>query len=115
LTSVEEAMKLAESDIPWAALASYLNTLMIPGKAVLAHTQKPGFLFPQNGPGRPLPEDYAIRGQIWAQWYYPDNWFEKDGKPKVDEEERSFDLPSMAEPRLERILYLAFRIASFKK
>ncbi|KAI9732205.1 MAG: hypothetical protein M1834_004302 [Cirrosporium novae-zelandiae] len=115
LASVEEAMKLIESDIPWNTLASFLNTLIVPGKAILARAQKPGFPLPQNEPGRPLPEDYAIRGQIWAQWYYPDDWFEKDGKPKVDEEERSFDLPSMAEPRLERILHLAFRIASFKK
>ncbi|KAI9736715.1 MAG: hypothetical protein M1834_000919 [Cirrosporium novae-zelandiae] len=103
LTLVEKAMKLIESYIPWDALASYLNTLLISEEAVFTRVQKLDSLFPQSE--GPLPEDYIIRGQIWAQWYFPDNWFDKNGKRQTEE----------TESRLERIMYLAFRIASFKK
>jgi hypothetical protein len=60
--------------------------------------------------GRPLPEDFAIRGQIWSQDYFPDGWFEN---AMVDDEERSLSSVNGC-TRAERILWLGVRIASVR-
>ncbi|KAI9732146.1 MAG: hypothetical protein M1834_004242 [Cirrosporium novae-zelandiae] len=103
LASVDEAMKLVESDIPWKALAEYLN--------MLAGSKGDTLLYDQS---RPLPEDYVIRGQIWSVKNYPNDWFETNERPKLDEE-RSLDLPPMKVSRIARILTLSFDLASFGK
>ncbi|KAF7549093.1 hypothetical protein G7Z17_g6627 [Cylindrodendrum hubeiense] len=57
---------------------------------------------------RPLPEDYAMRGLIHAEDYYPKKWFINE---KIDEDEKYFELASMVDQRKERILYLGYKIA----
>ncbi len=63
-----------------------------------------GFPKTSDGVDRPLPEDFALRGQLYSQNYFPGNWFQVI-------EERALELSSMAAPRLERILWLGIRIA----
>ncbi|KAH6980507.1 hypothetical protein EDB80DRAFT_825953 [Ilyonectria destructans] len=58
---------------------------------------------------RPLPEDYAMRGLIYVNDYYPKEWFTNE---KIDEDERYFELASMVDQRKERILYLGYKIAA---
>jgi hypothetical protein len=67
------------------------------------------FPVPDKGVGRPLPEDYNLRGFDWAERYFPARWFE-DGQ--VDNEERTQELPSMTNIRRERILWLAIRVCA---
>jgi hypothetical protein len=55
----------------------------------------------------PLPEDYLIRGLIWAEEYLPEDWFNK----KQDEEDRYLELPSTARIRSERVLRLGYRLS----
>lgn len=55
----------------------------------------------------PLPEDYHIRGLIWAGEYLPGGWFNK----KRDEDERYFELPSTARSRSERVLRLGHQLS----
>ena len=102
-----------ERDIPWHTICLFLNT-----EAANCHSTRSIFDedFPQSSDEnggkekpRPLPEDFALRGQIYSQWYFPTTWFTNMA---VDDDERTLELPSMVTPRIERILWLGHRIAS---
>ena len=56
-----------------------------------------------------MPEDFVLRGQLWTDGYFPDNWF-TDGR--IDDEERALELPSFRASRLERVLWIAQKISS---
>jgi len=58
---------------------------------------------------RPFTEDFAMRGLLWADGYYPEKWFAND---KIDDEEKYLEVASMTDDRKERILWLACRLAS---
>jgi len=62
-----------------------------------------------NGSLWQLPEDFVMRGLIWAQSYFPSNLF--NGQ-LVDEDKRHLELPSHAAPRAERCLWLGVQLAS---
>ena len=108
LTVVDKAMRYVERDVPWSQLCSFLNNLARP-ETLTAKVLVDAFPQPEAG-GTPLPEDFAIRGQVYSQWYFPDGWFK--AALVDDEEERTQDPPSMIAPRIERILWLGMRIAS---
>ncbi len=59
----------------------------------------------------PLFEDFAVRGQVYTPKDYPKTSFSDGG---VDDEEQSLELPSMNEPRVERILWLGQRLADVR-
>ncbi len=105
---VEEAIKYVERDVPWPDICHFLNTLAKPD-AMTPRVWGDGFPKPNDSVGRPLPEDFILRGQLYSQTYFPKNWFQE---ATVDDEERTLELPSMAAPRVERILWLGIRIAS---
>ena len=109
LVSVEQAMKCIEKFVPWIGICSFLNSLSTPSRAVDPNFRSKDFPEPEEGPGRPLPEDFVMRGQLYSQWYFPETWFMD---AMIDEDERSLDLPSMAEPRADRLFWLGHRIAS---
>ena len=112
LTDVPEAMEYVESDIPWGEMCSFLNALDL-AEFVTKKVWAKHFPEPDNSGdhevGRPLPEDFLLRGLMFTIRYFPQKWF---ANAMVDDEERNLELPSMAAPRLERILWLAARIAS---
>ena len=110
LAAVETAMKCVEHDVPWTEICAFLNTLAKPN-AMPSRVQGDVFPKPDEGVGRPLPEDFIIRGQMYSQDYYPETWFTD---AMIDDEERVLELPSMAEPRAERILWLGFRLVSVR-
>jgi hypothetical protein len=102
---------------PWVELTTFLNTL------IKTETQqnrinnidvvlsKP--IFPTGGKNNrgdelPLPEDYMIRGLIWAPVYFTANWFEEE----IDEEEKYLEPASTTRTRTERILRLGLRLSS---
>ncbi|KAI1669328.1 EST1-DNA-bind domain containing protein [Pyrenophora tritici-repentis] len=109
------------ADAPWTELVAFLNTLI---KNETRHSQSANKklnidtllatdVFPREGERDdelPLPEDYHIRGQIWAQ-HFPDKWFERER----DEEERYLELASTAKNRVERILRLAFSLTTHNR
>lgn len=113
LAAVEKAMIYVEKDVPWGGICSFLNHTLakLDNLNSRAMTRLMAEQFPKfdNGIGRPLPEEFAIRGQMYTREYDLESLF-KDAK--IDDEERSLELPSMAAPRTERILWLGFRIAS---
>ncbi|SLM39765.1 DNA/RNA-binding domain, Est1-type [Lasallia pustulata] len=108
LLIVGKPVHYVEKDVPWGEVSSFLNTL---AKSVdIASTiEAEEFPWPAEGLGRPLPEEYIIRGQVWSQRHFPEKYFED---AKVDDEERPMEVPSMAPLRVERILWLGFRLAS---
>ncbi len=116
LTTAEGAIKLIEKYIPWYAICSFLNAMVPEYDAMKAkdlaqaHVRLDSAEFPrpEAGTGRPLSEDFAIRGQVYTAKYYPKTWFSDAG---VDDDERPLELPSMNEPRVERILWNGRRLA----
>ncbi|KAK4069273.1 hypothetical protein Trihar35433_5852 [Trichoderma harzianum] len=61
---------------------------------------------------RPLPEDYAMRGLIYTEEYFPLKWFSGE---VVEEDEKYFEQASMVDARKERILWIGRQIASVGK
>ena len=107
LAFVPGALEHVEAYIPWEHIAIFLNTVsrsgMDPGSF-----ESDSFPEHRSGTGRQLPEDFVFRGLMWAQWYYPPDFFTGE---VVDEEERTLELPSHAAPRAERCLWLGHQLA----
>jgi len=108
------AWGIIERDIPWLAICFFLNALA--GELHSMTSKIFAREFPHSGDekgdkekARPLPEDFVLRGQMYSQWYFPSTWFTNT---MVDDDERTLELPSMVQPRMERILWLGHRIAS---
>ncbi|KAM7217358.1 EST/SMG-like protein 1 [Rhypophila decipiens] len=113
LTYYPEAMTYVAPEFPWKLTAFMLNFLM---DSIESHSRIESIRFPEQDKGkggdqlpRHLPEDYAMRGLLWVDKYFPDGWFSND---KIDDDEKYFEVASMSEERRERVLYLGCRIAA---
>jgi hypothetical protein len=109
-------------DTPWPELVAFLNALVKTGNQIQNQTQNitqtPNIstlfsspVFPNDGERTdelPLPEDYLIRGFIWAHERFPKKWF----KGEQDEEERYLELASTVKNRIERVLRLGHLLCS---
>ncbi|KAJ4386336.1 hypothetical protein N0V93_009230 [Gnomoniopsis smithogilvyi] len=104
----EPAMRYLESSFPWTLLANMLTSLTI-GFKHFEHIESQEFPKPSE---RPLCEDWNLRGLLWTDALFPSDWFSNN---KVDEDEKSFELPSMTEYRRERVLWLGWNLAAHKK
>ncbi len=102
------AMSLLEGKFPWKALTVMLNTLLAPYQQSLARIESSEFPLPVKDDVRPFTEDFAMRGLLFADGYYPEKWFLND---KIDDEEKYLEVASMTDDRKERILWLACRLA----
>ena len=111
LLNIEKAISLLETRIPWEDIARFLTSLAKP-ETMTSKVLGGRFPRPDEGVGRPLPEDFLTRGQLWTEDLFPNTWF---ADAAVDDEERILELPSMAAPRVERVLWLGQRIAASKK
>lgn len=109
LVKVEQAMKCIEAYVPWNGICSFLSSLSTPSRATEPSLRYNDFPEPEKGLGRPLPEDYVMRGQLYSQWYFPEAWF---ADAMIDDDERSLETASMAEPRADRLFWLGRCIAS---
>lgn len=107
LMDVDKAMKAVQKQIPWEKICTFLNHLAKP-ESMTARVSADSFPRPEDS-GRPLPEDFIMRGEVFAQRFFPDSFF---CDAKVDFEERTIELPSMEDARDERILWLGLRMAS---
>ncbi|KAH9433942.1 hypothetical protein MCOR02_005977 [Pyricularia oryzae] len=99
------AMSHLEASFPWNLLYSCLNPFAArfknPGKYETCE-------FPRTAERRPLPEDWAMRGLVWAQMAFPDDYFTVN--ESIEEDKRTFETSSMGEQRRERCLWLAYQI-----
>jgi hypothetical protein len=115
-------VQLILEDMPWAELVAFLNTLVKTENQIQSQTQSqtPNIdtlfaigLFPAEGERKdelPLPEDYLVRGLIWAHDYFPKTWFEREH----DEEERYLELASTVKNRMDRVLRLGYTLSRVK-
>ncbi|SPN99845.1 uncharacterized protein DNG_02697 [Cephalotrichum gorgonifer] len=107
-----------EQAFPWTSFVNLLNTLRVPtgpdSGSGSGHLKFESDTFPglAEGGGSPLPEDFMMRGLIWTTRYHPEKWIED---AKVDDEDKSFELASMAEQRKDRILWLGYQIAKCER
>lgn len=107
LTRIEDVngvKSLIIKEAPWREMCSFLNTLVKPETLTL-RVRAPNFPTPKEQNGRPLPEDFLMRGQ----WYFPSHRF---SGTMVDEEERAIEVASNVATRVERILWLGLHTAS---
>ncbi|KAI1821421.1 hypothetical protein F4861DRAFT_469487 [Xylaria intraflava] len=108
LTRLPSALQYLEHHFPWKLLSIMLNRLL---DSCSSHERILGDSFPReiNGPPpRPLPEDFALKGLVFVDQYYPSDWFSND---KITDDEKYFEMASMADVRKERILWLSHKIA----
>ncbi|KAF4989226.1 hypothetical protein FGRMN_9239 [Fusarium graminum] len=102
------AISHLEKSFPWKLTSLMLNSLLAtcePGYKVQSHFRLPE----KDQLPRPLPEDFAMRGLVYSEDYFPTDWFRND---KIDEDEKYFELASMSEERKDRILSLGCKIAA---
>ena len=112
LAPSDSAMQLLEHEVPWSMIVTYLNhhASLSPVTAQITSEEFPK---PADGViGRPLPEDFLLRGQVFAEDYFPSTWF---SDADIDDEERVLELPSMTAPRIERILWNGYSISRHQK
>ncbi|EWZ78025.1 hypothetical protein FOWG_17646 [Fusarium oxysporum f. sp. lycopersici MN25] len=138
MTQYQAAISSLEEKVPWKYITFMLNTLLgscEPGYEIQSHFR----LARKNQLPRPLPEDFAMRGLIYSEAYFPNDWFQNDSiddderyfelpsaseerseayfpndwfqNDSIDDDERYFELPSASEERQDRILSLGYRIA----
>ncbi|KAI5924462.1 hypothetical protein F4810DRAFT_719057 [Camillea tinctor] len=112
LTRYPSAMAYVEKTFPWKLLSLLLNSLLL---SYRKHDRILDREFPREKkdlPPRPLPEDFAMKGLLWVEHYFPEDWF---ANSKVDDDEKYFEVASMTDERKERILWLGCRIAEARK
>lgn len=112
VTQHPEAISMIQDDFPWKRTVDLLNASK-PALMSKSRMEEEGFPRPPaNEPLRPLPEDYAMRGLAMSKYYFPEKWFSSD---KLDDDEKMFELPSLADERRQRVLWLGRRIAHLGK
>lgn len=107
LACVPAALGYLEAHIPWNKIVIFLNTI---GRSGIVDANFECDTFPPSlsGTGRQLPEDFIIRGLVWAQYYFPTGFFDD---ALENEDERSLELPSHGISRAERCLWLGRQLA----
>ncbi|KAI1944132.1 hypothetical protein LOZ58_001029 [Ophidiomyces ophidiicola] len=105
-------MAYIQSEIPWQAVVTFLNTLNTQGLNE-SRLRNETFPVPEIGMQRHLPEDFAMRGSVWCRLYYPSGFF--DVSSLEDDDERFLEPPSVTVPRSERCLWLGHRLASMDR
>ncbi|KAH6662376.1 hypothetical protein B0J14DRAFT_662756 [Halenospora varia] len=108
MAQFSRAMDYLEAEFPWKELATMLNTLLN-AYQTRERIENDTFPIPEKDDPRPFPEDFAVRGLLWAERYFPVDWFTKK---KIDEEEKNHERASMTAQRKERILWLACRLCN---
>ena len=105
LAGVEKGMSYIKPHVPWEDVCFFLNKLV---KTMPVNVWAEDFPQPDEGAGGPLPEDFALWGQMYTWWYFPEEWFLNTS---VDDEERVIKLSSMTKSCLECLVWLGAWIA----
>ncbi|KAI6550238.1 hypothetical protein MCOR04_011296 [Pyricularia oryzae] len=100
------AISHLEASFPWNLLTSCLNSFAagfeIPEKDDI-------FKLPRAAEQRPLPENWAMRGLVWAEMAFPADHFNVN--KNMEKDERTFETPSMKDQRRKRCLWFVYQIA----
>lgn len=63
-------MRCIDIYVPWNEIWIFLNSLSIPSRAEGPSFSFRGFPETEEGPGRLIPEDFVLRGQLYVQSYF---------------------------------------------
>ncbi|RFU26395.1 hypothetical protein B7463_g9949, partial [Scytalidium lignicola] len=107
MASFPGAMSFLDDSLPWTLLAATLNTLLGAYKTPI-RLESNTFPVPEKETPKPFPDDYALRGLLYVEDYFPADWFATEA---VDEDEKTYEPASINDHRRERILWLAIQIA----
>ena len=105
LSFVPSALEFVQTSLPWHKIALFLNAIHELGGLIAE-----GPVTGQAGLARQVPEDFLMRGLLWAEYYYPKDYF-LNPKP---EEERSLKLSSHKLYRAGRCVWLGTRLSSVR-
>ncbi|KAJ6436628.1 telomerase-binding protein EST1A [Purpureocillium lavendulum] len=113
MSQLPAAMSHLEDVYPWKLTSFMLNYLL---NTMKTDPRIDAEEFP--GPEKkgekpvPLPEDYALRGLLFAEDFFPKGWFQNE---RLDETDRYLEAASKTLERQERILWIGRRIADSGK
>ncbi|KAK0891340.1 hypothetical protein LTR91_024453 [Friedmanniomyces endolithicus] len=103
-------LHFAPDEIEWGLVAGYLNHLaqLRPVTDHLVQCAQQGIWLEKAEEGKPLPEDFSIRGLVWAYFAFCPGWFDSD-----DDEDllRNVETSRTHEARADRPLYYGLRLA----
>ncbi|CAG8897865.1 unnamed protein product [Penicillium nalgiovense] len=99
-------MESLEATVPWQAVAGFLNSLFS-YNTVFSRIQDEKFPIGEYETAPQLPEDFLIRGQVWSQFYYPNNFFKDTSGYGISIDE----MDSEEVVRRHRCLWLGVQIA----
>lgn len=103
------ACSLMETKFPWKSLSNLLNTLPVQ-YATSARIESDKFPLLSKDDIRPFPEDYAMRGLLWADGYCHEKFLESQD---TDHEPKYLEIPSKTEIRIERTFWLALKLSTW--
>lgn len=109
MPAAASAMSFIETSVPWSLIALQLNSLSI---GFEHHARIETLEFPKDDEQRPCPEDWSLRGLLWAN-VFPDGWFSADDEP-WNHDARQMELPSTRDRLRERVLWLGLKLAAYK-
>ncbi|CAK7228257.1 hypothetical protein SBRCBS47491_006845 [Sporothrix bragantina] len=103
-------IQLRQQQQQQAAAAAGDNSLFVP-------TEPPNVEIPPPPPARsdedkPLPDDWFLRGLLWADYNFPEGWFAN--MESISDDERLMETASTRLTRKERVLWMACRLAALK-
>jgi len=97
-------------EIAWAEIAGYLNHLarQYPVSSRIVECARQGKWMEKAGDSKPLPEDYSIRGLVWAYFAFCPGWFDTD---EDQDWVRTVEMASTQKARADRALFYGLRFA----
>ncbi|KAI0404028.1 hypothetical protein F4802DRAFT_569461, partial [Xylaria palmicola] len=106
LTQIPSAYHQLQDRFPFILLSQMLNRLMA---AFKDDSRVSSNKFPRKSGDlpRPVPEDFALKGLVFADEYFPQDWFADE----MEHNKRSFEKASITDARKLRILWLGHKIA----
>jgi hypothetical protein len=98
------AMHMIDVEYPWELLISVINKILLDQD--FSYLSAENFPKPANDHCQPLPEDYALRGLLWED-FFPKHWFDQE----IDDDDEGYQ-GGLSErmQRRERILWHALRL-----
>ncbi|KAK4894523.1 hypothetical protein LTR49_028377 [Elasticomyces elasticus] len=108
--SVPLRMAFKPDETDWVRIAGLLNYLvhLQAIDASVLQAARRGVWLEQSGTAKPLPEDFSIRGLVWAYFAFPPGWFNTD---EDEDWTRNVETASTPRTRANRVLYYGLRLA----
>ncbi|PMD33387.1 hypothetical protein L207DRAFT_170137 [Hyaloscypha variabilis F] len=92
----QRSMQLLETEFPWDLLSNMLNTLLA-SYAPFSRIEDDQLSRPEKEDALAFPEDFTVRGLLFNEDYFPENWF-ASGNLEIDADDWPEPLSKMNHP-----------------